>query len=353
MNCETFNSLVGRHSHDGNASGEFTNDYDHVDFDAHAKSCSDCAATLAGDNQLALMLRSMRHATRNVSAPANLETALREKFRSHSTAVKQNMSASQSESLNTPAMSRNAVLFAAIHTNNKNKLAPAARATRNAPPNSLTTNPMTTRKNWMGWQHLAPRAAAFISALLLFAVALVAVVRHDSNSNAGSIQLTTTPVNLVDDTALSIANSVNERATNTSTSIASSASERSEPANSYSPAPSAVMPVFLSSISNHKSNGAKRAGEIQSGRRNAKTKSRAGNQSHLNSSPEIATAFLPLVEAESLAGIESGHIMRVEMPREALVSFGLPMNQERAGELVKADVLLGDDGVARAIRFVR
>ena len=30
----------------------------------------------------------------------------------------------------------------------------------------------------------------------------------------------------------------------------------------------------------------------------------------------------------------------------------LPVNYERAGERVKADVLLGDDGIARAIRFV-
>ena len=41
------------------------------------------------------------------------------------------------------------------------------------------------------------------------------------------------------------------------------------------------------------------------------------------------------------------------MPRSALVSFGLPMNIERANERIKADVLIGNDGVAHAIRFVR
>jgi hypothetical protein len=46
-------------------------------------------------------------------------------------------------------------------------------------------------------------------------------------------------------------------------------------------------------------------------------------------------------------------MVRVELPRSALVSFGLPMNVERADERIKADVLVGDDGVARAIRFVR
>jgi hypothetical protein len=41
------------------------------------------------------------------------------------------------------------------------------------------------------------------------------------------------------------------------------------------------------------------------------------------------------------------------LPRSALASLGLPMNVERANERVKADVLLGHDGLARAIRFVR
>jgi hypothetical protein len=41
------------------------------------------------------------------------------------------------------------------------------------------------------------------------------------------------------------------------------------------------------------------------------------------------------------------------MPRATLASFGLPVNAERASELIKADILIGDDGLARAIRFVQ
>ena len=33
--------------------------------------------------------------------------------------------------------------------------------------------------------------------------------------------------------------------------------------------------------------------------------------------------------------------------------FGLPMNMDRANERIKADVVVGNDGLARAIRFVR
>jgi hypothetical protein len=45
--------------------------------------------------------------------------------------------------------------------------------------------------------------------------------------------------------------------------------------------------------------------------------------------------------------------VRVELPRSALSSFGIPVNADHAGGRVKADVLLGEDGTARAIRFVR
>jgi len=68
---------------------------------------------------------------------------------------------------------------------------------------------------------------------------------------------------------------------------------------------------------------------------------------------EIVTDFLPLTYGDNLPPLDSGRVVRVKMPRSALVSFGLPMNLERASEPIKADVLLGEDGLARAIRFVR
>jgi hypothetical protein len=68
---------------------------------------------------------------------------------------------------------------------------------------------------------------------------------------------------------------------------------------------------------------------------------------------EIATSFIPLAGGRGFAPAESLQLMRIELPRSALVSFGLPMNVERADQRIKADVLVGNDGVARAIRFVR
>lgn len=67
---------------------------------------------------------------------------------------------------------------------------------------------------------------------------------------------------------------------------------------------------------------------------------------------EIATEFFPLTYDSDLTQLEGGHVVRVLMPHSALATFGLPMNVERDSEPVKADVVVGNDGLARAIRFV-
>jgi hypothetical protein len=68
---------------------------------------------------------------------------------------------------------------------------------------------------------------------------------------------------------------------------------------------------------------------------------------------EVTTDFIPLRETSGLPPSESGQVIRIEMPRSALAYFGLPVASELPGQKVKADVLMADDGLARAIRFVR
>lgn len=70
-------------------------------------------------------------------------------------------------------------------------------------------------------------------------------------------------------------------------------------------------------------------------------------------STEIKTGFVPLTYLNSATAMESGIVVRVEVAREKLAALGLPLNLERAGETIKADIVLGDDGVARAIRLVQ
>ena len=68
---------------------------------------------------------------------------------------------------------------------------------------------------------------------------------------------------------------------------------------------------------------------------------------------EIATDFIPLSYMSTASLQDGGQIVRVQLPRSALANFGLPVNMDRYNEKVKADVLFGVDGTARAIRFVQ
>jgi hypothetical protein len=69
---------------------------------------------------------------------------------------------------------------------------------------------------------------------------------------------------------------------------------------------------------------------------------------------EIATDFMPLGgDVNTVMLQDGGQIIRVRLRRSELLRFGFPVNMERYNENVKADVLVGVDGLARAIRFVQ
>jgi hypothetical protein len=62
--------------------------------------------------------------------------------------------------------------------------------------------------------------------------------------------------------------------------------------------------------------------------------------------------FIALPYAPPLAPTDRGQVLRVRMPRQTLRHLGVPVNEERILERIPADVLLGEDGIPRAIRFV-
>jgi hypothetical protein len=68
---------------------------------------------------------------------------------------------------------------------------------------------------------------------------------------------------------------------------------------------------------------------------------------------EVATAFYPLIYSN--LPVTQGNIVRLEVPATAFASLGVePVDW--AGpqpDIVLADVLVGEDGLARAVRFVR
>lgn len=68
---------------------------------------------------------------------------------------------------------------------------------------------------------------------------------------------------------------------------------------------------------------------------------------------EVVTQFFSLREGEDLTALEGKQLLRVELPGSALREVGFPVDFETAQTSVIADVMLGQDGLARAIRFVR
>lgn len=66
---------------------------------------------------------------------------------------------------------------------------------------------------------------------------------------------------------------------------------------------------------------------------------------------EVTSEFIPLTYVAHAASA-GGHLIRIEVTPATLASLGFPLPSASNKEWVKADVMLGDDGLARAIRFV-
>ena len=65
---------------------------------------------------------------------------------------------------------------------------------------------------------------------------------------------------------------------------------------------------------------------------------------------EIATGFYPLLDVQP--PFERGELVRVVVPAGTMRTVGLPVSEDHLTDLVQADVLVGQEGLARAIRFV-
>ncbi len=75
--------------------------------------------------------------------------------------------------------------------------------------------------------------------------------------------------------------------------------------------------------------------------------------SHLRRDRELDTRFIPVSYTgdpdETSAG---GQVIRVEMKRSSLFAIGVDLPLENDDSVVKADLLIGRDGVTRAVRMV-
>ncbi len=66
---------------------------------------------------------------------------------------------------------------------------------------------------------------------------------------------------------------------------------------------------------------------------------------------EIVTDFFPLVDVAP--PVERGELVRVSVPATAMQAVGLPVREDRLSDRVQADVLVSEEGLATAIRFVK
>lgn len=102
--------------------------------------------------------------------------------------------------------------------------------------------------------------------------------------------------------------------------------------------------------------GNQKSGQIQDLARHTKPmatqKKRNFTLKSAQETEETATDYLPLTAVAQAEPTEMQQVVRVEVPRSMLVMLGLPVNADRTRTSIKADLVIGEDGVARAIRLV-
>lgn len=62
--------------------------------------------------------------------------------------------------------------------------------------------------------------------------------------------------------------------------------------------------------------------------------------------------FIPLPNAAQIGPNEDVNLVRVEVPRSTMIELGYEVSPDRISEPVEAEVVLGADGLARAVRFL-
>ena len=68
---------------------------------------------------------------------------------------------------------------------------------------------------------------------------------------------------------------------------------------------------------------------------------------------EVASDFFEIPYVEPLRPEQRADVFRVQLPRASMAAFGLPVSGGRLDSRISADVLMGEDGVVRAVRFIR
>ena len=70
-------------------------------------------------------------------------------------------------------------------------------------------------------------------------------------------------------------------------------------------------------------------------------------------SEEETDGFYPLPEAEALPAVENAMVVRVELTVSSLQLMGVPVSEGSTDASVQAELLLGQDGLARGVRLAQ
>lgn len=294
MNCQDFEKIINELARD-----QMMEARERAAGLAHAEECRRCTARLRDERTLSGGLRALALSAEHLEAPARVEASLLSAFRNADRAI--------------PATTTLQTAVTVV---------------------PIPVAPIVAQHRW--------RWATGIAAALLLLFVAFAATRLQTQQGLQPAQLASAH----DRQPLSV-------------SWDSSAQEQQQEAARYnSTAETGVRVAAPAQYGSLRNPGRERRGMGSTG--NNRSGVSSGTQPFVNTvaaasteDEDIATDFIPLSYGASLDGTDGGHVVRVELPRTAMAQFGLPVNAERSAEPVKADVLLGEDGLARAIRFVR
>jgi hypothetical protein len=68
---------------------------------------------------------------------------------------------------------------------------------------------------------------------------------------------------------------------------------------------------------------------------------------------DLSDSFYPLPEAQDLPPLETTMVVRVELPISSLRLMGVPVEEDPGAGPLQADVMLGQDGLARGVRLIQ